>query len=100
MSKPSGFVLAVGVLIDAFRIWVTLRLTLMYLLEEKTWYPPACLNFHLLDLNIEGTKLVAAPTAPELPLGSRPSAAVSRLAAGTALVRSVRTHRYVVATLK
>ncbi len=62
MIKPIGFVLAIGVLIDAFGIRMTLMPALMHLLGEKAWYIPRWLDKILPDLDVEGAKLVEAPS--------------------------------------
>ena len=54
MIKPIGFVLAAGVLIDAFAIRMTLMPALMHLLDEKAWYVPRWLDKILPDLDVEG----------------------------------------------
>ena len=64
MIKPIGFVLAAGVLIDAFVIRMTLMPALMHLLGEKAWYLPRWLDKILPDLDVEGTKLVAGHDQP------------------------------------
>lgn len=57
MIASIGFVLAVGVLFDAFVVRMTLIPALMYLLGEKAWWLPAWLDRVLPDLDVEGTKL-------------------------------------------
>jgi RND superfamily putative drug exporter len=73
MIKPIGFVLAVGVLVDAFGVRMTLMPAFMHLLGEKAWYLPRGLARVLPDLDIEGTRLMAAvqpatPAADEPPI--------------------------------
>ena len=61
MIKPIGFVLAAGVLIDAFIVRMTLMPAIMYLLADKAWYLPRWMDKILPDLDIEGTKLTTDP---------------------------------------
>lgn len=57
MVRPIGFGLAIGVLIDAFLIRMTLTPALMHLLGERAWYLPRWLDRLLPDLDVEGTTL-------------------------------------------
>ncbi|MFD5751789.1 MMPL family transporter [Streptomyces sp. NPDC127033] len=57
MIKQAGFALAVGILIDAFVIRMTLIPATMALAQEKAWWIPAWLNRLLPDLDVEGDKL-------------------------------------------
>lgn len=57
MIASIGFVLAAGVLFDAFVVRMTLIPALMYLLGERAWWIPAWLDKILPDLDVEGTKL-------------------------------------------
>ncbi len=59
MVRPIGFGLAVGVLVDAFLIRMTLTPALMHLLGERAWYLPRWLDRLLPDLDVEGTTLAA-----------------------------------------
>ncbi len=74
MIRPIGFALAIGVLIDAFVIRMTAMPAIMYLIGEKAWYLPKWLRW-LPDLDVEGTKLVAAQekSAPAGSGGARPA---------------------------
>ncbi|WP_237195000.1 MMPL family transporter [Rothia nasimurium] len=79
MIASIGFVLAVGVLLDAFVVRMTLIPALMYLLGEKAWWLPAWLDRLLPDLDVEGTKLEAQAHEEEAapaPTESRTSAPV------------------------
>lgn len=57
MIASIGFVLAAGVLFDAFVVRMTLIPALMDLLGEKAWWLPAWMDKLLPDLDVEGTKL-------------------------------------------
>ncbi|MEA5053647.1 MAG: MMPL family transporter [Propionicimonas sp.] len=58
--RPVGFALAIGVLFDAFVVRMTIMPALMHLLGEKAWYLPRWLDRILPNLDVEGTKLLAA----------------------------------------
>ena len=64
MIKQIGFALAVGVLIDAFLIRMTLVPALMAILGRGVWWLPTWLDRVLPDLDIEGHRLATKP-APE-----------------------------------
>ncbi|MFC9424076.1 MMPL family transporter [Streptomyces sp. NPDC056987] len=69
MIKQAGFALAVGILIDAFVIRMTLIPATMALAQENAWWIPAWLNRLLPDLDVEGDKLaqkipLPRPTPP------------------------------------
>ncbi|MGA4506851.1 MMPL family transporter [Propionibacteriaceae bacterium G1746] len=57
MIRPIGFGLAVGVLVDAFIVRMTLTPALMHLLGEKAWWLPKWLDRILPDVDVEGAKL-------------------------------------------
>ncbi|MFC0359225.1 MMPL family transporter [Kytococcus schroeteri] len=57
MIRPMGLGLALGVLVDAFVVRMTLTPALMHLLGEKAWWMPRWLDRLLPDLDVEGTKL-------------------------------------------
>ncbi|AKT50644.1 MMPL family transporter [Arsenicicoccus sp. oral taxon 190] len=58
MIRPIGFGLALGVLIDAFLIRMTLTPAVMHLLGEKAWWMPRWLDKIVPDVDVEGVKLV------------------------------------------
>ena len=69
VTKSLGFCLAVGVLIDAFIVRMTMVPAAMALFGRTAWWLPKSLQRVLPDLDIEGTRLVvptsaAAATAP------------------------------------
>ncbi|MGG5257882.1 MMPL family transporter [Phycicoccus avicenniae] len=57
MVRPIGFGLAVGVLIDAFLVRMTLTPALMHLLGDRAWYLSRWLDRLLPDLDVEGLRL-------------------------------------------
>ena len=59
MIKQIGFALAVGVLIDAFVVRLTLIPALMAVFGDRAWYLPGWLDRLLPDLDIEGDELAA-----------------------------------------
>ena len=59
MIRPMGFGLAVGVLVDAFLVRMTLTPALMHLLGKRAWWMPASWQRRLPDLDVEGTGLTA-----------------------------------------
>ncbi|NMN95501.1 MMPL family transporter [Antrihabitans stalactiti] len=61
--KSIGLALAVGVAIDAFVVRMTLVPAVLKLLNHAAWWLPAWLQRVLPDLDIEGSKLVAATEA-------------------------------------
>ncbi len=69
MIRPIGFGLAVGVLVDAFVVRMTLMPALMHLLGARAWALPAWLDRILPDLDVEGRALtrsgddVSVPTS-------------------------------------
>lgn len=75
MIRPIGFALAIGVLIDAFVVRMTAMPAIMHILGEKAWYLPAWLDRFLPDLDVEGTKLVAAETTATTARSQRPASA-------------------------
>ncbi len=54
MIKQFGFALAVGVVIDAFLVRMTLVPAVMSLLDERAWWLPRWLDRLLLSVDIEG----------------------------------------------
>ncbi len=67
--KSIGFALAIGVLFDAFVVRMTIVPAVMALLGQHAWRLPRWLDRLLPHVDIEGTSLPAAPTAPDT--GSR-----------------------------
>ena len=74
MIRPIGFALAVGVLVDAVLVRMTLTPAVMHLLGDRAWYLPRWLDRLLPDLDVEGVTLAqrlesgalgGAPTASE-----------------------------------
>ena len=57
MVRPIGFGLAVGVLVDAVLVRMTLTPAVMHLLGDRAWYLPTWLDRVLPDLDVEGVKL-------------------------------------------
>jgi RND superfamily putative drug exporter len=57
LIKPIAFALAVGVLIDAFAVRMTLVPALLTLVGRHAWWLPAWLDKILPNLDIEGTSL-------------------------------------------
>src|SRR6478735_2888459 len=59
-----GFALAIGVLVDAFVVRMTLTPAVMTLLGKVAWYIPGWLNKVLPNVDIEGEKLLASLNGP------------------------------------
>ena len=57
MVRPIGLGLAVGVLVDAFLVRMTLTPAVMSLLGERAWWLPRWLDRILPDVDVEGAKL-------------------------------------------
>lgn len=57
MIRPIGLGLAVGVLVDAFVVRMTLTPAVMGLLGERAWYLPRWLDRLLPDVDVEGAAL-------------------------------------------
>ena len=57
MVRPIGFGLAVGVLVDAMLVRMTLTPAVMHLLGDRAWYLPRWLDRLLPDLDVEGVRL-------------------------------------------
>lgn len=64
MVRPIGLGLAVGVLVDAFLVRMTLTPAVMSLLGEKAWWLPRWLDRLLPDVDVEGAKLERALGRP------------------------------------
>ena len=69
MIRPIGFALAVGVLVDALIVRMTLTPAVMHLLGDAAWWMPRWLDRILPDLDVEGTALEAqiTDTSAEVP---------------------------------
>lgn len=75
MVRPLGFAMAIGVLIDAFVVRMTIVPAVMYLLGNKAWWLPRWLDRILPDVDVEGAKLRKPGAAPaEVPDGFSPAA--------------------------
>jgi RND superfamily putative drug exporter len=59
MVRPIGFGLAVGVIVDAVLVRMTLTPAIMHLLGERAWWMPKWLGRVTPDLDVEGTELSA-----------------------------------------
>jgi putative drug exporter of the RND superfamily len=77
--KQIGFALAIGILIDAFLIRMTLIPALMALFGDRAWRLPTWLDRLLPDLDVEGDRLLEMlgqretyPDGREVPAGSGP----------------------------
>ena len=66
MVRPIGFGLAIGVLVDAFLVRMTLIPAAMYLLGERAWGLPRWLDRLIPDLDVEGTRLAAQRSQQEV----------------------------------
>ncbi len=64
MIKVMGFALAMGVLIDAFLVRLTLVPAIMTLLGRSAWYLPQWLNKRLPNVDIEGESITKELNAP------------------------------------
>lgn len=64
ITKSLGFCLAVGVLIDAFVVRMTMVPAAMALFGRAAWWLPGGLKRVLPDLDIEGNRLVAPTPTP------------------------------------
>jgi RND superfamily putative drug exporter len=63
--KAIAFGLAVGILVDAFLVRMTLVPAVLALLGRSAWWLPRWLDRLLPDLDVEGARLGAArPAAP------------------------------------
>ncbi|HXW82708.1 MAG TPA: MMPL family transporter [Acidimicrobiales bacterium] len=62
-TKSLGFALAIGVLIDAFVIRMTVVPATMYMYRASAWWLPRWLDKLLPDMDIEGRKF-SEPTEP------------------------------------
>jgi len=64
MARPIGLGLAVGVLLDAFLIRMTLTPAVMSLLGDRIWWMPVWLDRLLPHLDVEGSGLVDKQRPP------------------------------------
>jgi putative drug exporter of the RND superfamily len=82
MVRPIGLGLAIGILVDAFLVRMTLIPAAMSLLGERAWWIPRWLDRILPDVDVEGAKLER--TLGVAPAGTAPSAAPPRTAPSAA----------------
>jgi RND superfamily putative drug exporter len=71
MARPIGLGLAVGVLLDAFLIRMTLTPAVMSLLGDRIWWMPVWLDRLLPHLDVEGSALVDKQRPPRREAGQR-----------------------------
>lgn len=64
MARPIGLGLAIGVLLDAFLIRMTLTPAVMSLLGDRIWWMPVWLDRLLPNLDVEGSALVDKQRPP------------------------------------
>nr|WP_238695182.1 MMPL family transporter [Ornithinimicrobium flavum] len=64
MVRPIGLGLALGVLVDAFLVRMTLTPAVLSLLGERAWWLPRWLDRILPDVDVEGAKLERALGGP------------------------------------
>jgi RND superfamily putative drug exporter len=76
--KSIGFAFAIGILIDAFLVRMTLIPALMTLLGARAWWLPKWLDRIIPNLDIEGTAIERAPkpAQPRAAEGGTPIAAL------------------------
>ena len=76
MARPIGLGLAVGVLLDAFLVRMTLTPAVMSLLGDKIWWMPVWLDRLLPHLDVEGSALVDKQRPPRREAEEREDALV------------------------
>ena len=76
MARPIGLGLAVGVLLDAFLIRMTLTPAVMSLLGDRIWWMPVWLDRLLPHLDVEGSALVDKQRPPRRSAADREDALV------------------------
>lgn len=62
MIRAIGFSLAIGVILDAFVVRMTITPAIMHLLGRHAWYIPKWLDRLLPDVDVEGSKIAALST--------------------------------------
>ena len=76
MIRAIGFSLAIGVLVDAFVVRMTLTPAVMHLLGRHAWYLPRWLDRILPDVDVEGAGLAKLLPPAEQPREQREPATV------------------------
>ena len=71
--KSIGFVLAVGILFDAFVVRMTIVPAVMAMLGARAWYIPKCLDRIIPNVDLEGAGLERRPD-PDPEPSPRPTA--------------------------
>jgi putative drug exporter of the RND superfamily len=71
MIRAIGFSLAIGVLVDAFVVRMTLTPAVMHLLGRHAWYLPRWLDRILPDVDVEGAELAKLLPPAEQPREQR-----------------------------
>lgn len=73
MVRQVGFALAIGIVIDAFLIRLSLVPAVMVMFGDRAWWLPAWLDRVLPDLDVEGDKLLERLEHPAATSGDTPS---------------------------
>lgn len=71
MIRPIGFGLALGVLVDAFLVRMTLTPAVLSLLGDRAWWLPRWLDRILPDVDVEGARLARSPQPARVAAGVR-----------------------------